>query len=227
MSIFRTVDLACPACDSPVSFDLVYSVSADRRPDLRAAILDGSFQRESCPACAKPFRVDPEFSYMDIARGQYIGVWPVSSRSEWRACAGKTQEVYEQTLGARATPEAQELGRRLEPRVVFGWPALVEKILAKQAGIDDRTLEVAKVAVMRSSEEVPLPGAEEFRLVGEKDGDFVLAWVSQGGDQQTGTVKVPRKLIADIEAAPDTWKALRDAIAEGLVVDFQRELLAA
>lgn len=36
------------------------------------------------------------------------------------------------------------------------------KILGKQAGIDDRTLEVTKVAVMRSNEEVPLPGARSF-----------------------------------------------------------------
>ena len=77
MSIFRTYELNCPACNTPVRFDLVMSVSADRRPDLREAILDGSFQRKVCPACATAFRPEPEFTYIDFARGQYIFVYPV------------------------------------------------------------------------------------------------------------------------------------------------------
>jgi hypothetical protein len=226
MSIFRSVELPCPACETPVEFELVYSVSADRRPDLRAAILDGSFQRQSCPACGTTFRVDPEFTYMDIGRGQYIGVWPVSKRGEWRACAEKTREVFEQTLGAGATAEAQSLGRKLTPRVVFGWPALGEKILARQAGIDDRTLEVAKVAVLRTRDDVPLPGEQEFRLVGELDGDPVLAWVRAGSEQRSEALRMPRTLIGEIEAEREKWKRAFDDVAEGLVVDFQREMLA-
>ena len=64
------------------------------------------------------------------------------------------------------------LGKKVDPRVVFGWPALIEKILAKQAGIDDRTLEVAKILVMQNSEESPVPGQMELRLVGDEDGDL-------------------------------------------------------
>lgn len=43
--------------------------------------------------------------------------------------------------------------------------------LARQLDIDDRTLETGKLAVMRSEEEVPIPGKQELRLVGEQDGD--------------------------------------------------------
>lgn len=46
--------------------------------------------------------------------------------------------------------------------------SLVEKLLARQAGIDDRALEPAKVAVMRSGDAAPVPGRQELRLVGEK-----------------------------------------------------------
>jgi hypothetical protein len=227
MSIFRSVELTCPACETPIEFELVYSVSADRRPELRTAILDGTFQRQACPACATTFRVDPEFIYMDIKRGQYIGVWPVSKRGQWQACAEKTREVFDGTLGAGATQEAQALGRKLTPRVVFGWPALNEKLLAGEAGIDDRTLEVAKIAVLRTREDVPLPGAQEFRLVGDLDGDPVLAWVHAGSEQRSDAVRVPRALIGDIESDRDKWRAAYDGVTEGLVVDFQRELLAA
>ena len=46
MSIFESTELACPACGAINAFEAVNSVNADRRADLRRAILDGSFQRQ-------------------------------------------------------------------------------------------------------------------------------------------------------------------------------------
>jgi hypothetical protein len=227
VSIFRYLDAQCPACATPVTFELVYSVNADRRPDLRESILDGSFQRMACPSCGTSFRADPEFSYMDMAHGQYIGVWPASKREQWHDFAQRTQEVFDQMLGSGATPEAQEIGKRLEPRAVFGWAALVEKILTKQAGIDDRTLEIAKAAVLRMQDTMPLPGVQEFRLLRMEGEDPVFGWVRTADGTASGAVKVPRKLIADIDGAPDTWRELRESVGDGLVVDFQREMLTA
>ena len=228
MSIFRKQELTCKACGSKMSFDLVHSVSADRRPDLRDAILDGSFQRETCPTCGTELRVEPEFVYMDIGRGQYIAVWPASKRGDWKACAEKSRADFENTLGKDATPEAKRIGDKLEVRAVFGWPALVEKVLARQLEIDDRTLETGKLAVMRSEEEVPLPGVQELRLVGAQDNDPLLAWVGAPlGEDTPPVLRVPRQLFADIEAEPETWAKVRAQVAEGDVVDFQRELLTA
>lgn len=228
MSIFRTVEAHCPACNTPVDFALVYSVAADRRPELREAIVDGSFQRQPCPACDTMFRAEPEFSYMDLALGLYIGVWPIDKRSDWRACAEETQRVYEDTLGVRASHEAQEIGRKLQPRAVFGWAALVEKIVARRAGIDDALLEIVKAVVMRTLDAMPIPGAQEFRLLRINEHDEpVLGWVRSADGTASGAVKVPRKLFAEIEAEPAKWQALRERVADGLVVDVQREMLAA
>lgn len=224
MSIFTTHTIQCPACATPIDFELVMSVNADRRPDFRDAILDGSFQRQPCPGCATPFRVEPEFT--DMKRGQYIGVWPTARRADWQACGEKTRAVFDDALGRNAPPEARRIGEDLDVRVVFGWPALVEKILARGAGIDDRTLEVAKLAVMRSSEETPLPGHRALRLVQVDDASMLFAWVGAGGEPPPSW-RVARQLIADIEAKPEAWKATRDTVASGDVIDFQRELLAA
>jgi hypothetical protein len=227
MSIFKTVNADCPGCNTPVSFELVFSVAADRRPDLRAAILDGSFQRQTCPSCSTAFRAEPEFVYMDIKRSQYIGVWPASKRAQWRECAQRTREVFDSTLGAGATREAREIGVGLQARVVFGWPALVEKLLCQQAGIDDRTLEVAKALVMRNADTIRLPGAQEFRLVRFEGDDPVLAWVRGANGSVSDASRVPRKLFSEIESTPAQWQAMGDEVADGLVVDLQREMLAA
>ncbi|MBX3604795.1 MAG: CpXC domain-containing protein [Piscinibacter sp.] len=226
MSVFRSETVACPLCGSEIDVDLVVSVNADRRPDLRAAILDNSFQRQACPSCGANFRIDPEFTYMDMGRGQYIGVWPLAERARWRACAEQTQQAFDAALGAEASPEARRLGERMQPRVVFGWPALIEKILARGAGIDDATLEVAKIAAMSSGGESPLPGERELRLVGVDDQTLTLGWVSSAEGRLGEALAVPRQLITDIEAEPAAWQELRADVAEGLMVDFQREMLA-
>ena len=227
MSIFRKMRLECPVCATPIDFDVVLSVSADRRPDLREAILDGSFQRLPCPGCGTDARADPEFTYMDIGRGQYIGVWPVEKRADWKTWAEKTRAVFDDALGKNAPSEARGIGAKVDVRVVFGWAALVEKILARGAGIDDRTLELVKLAVMRTRAETPLPGVQELRLVAVEGGVIKLAWV--GGDPEDfgPVMSVQRQLIKDIEAVPDAWQAVRASVAEGDVVDFQRELLLA
>jgi hypothetical protein len=69
MSIFTDHSLPCPGCDTPVAYEIVQSVNVDRRPELRTAILDGSFQLKTCPSCGTSFRVEPEFIYMDKKRG--------------------------------------------------------------------------------------------------------------------------------------------------------------
>ena len=227
MSVFRTETVNCPSCATPVDFELVLSVNADRRPDLRDEIVAGTFQRRPCPSCGTEFRIDPEFTYMDLGHGQYIGVWPVAKRGQWQACAQKTAQTFDEALGKGASPEAKKLGARLEPRAVFGWPALTEKIIAREVGIDDRTLELAKVMVLRNGGETPVPGRRELRLVEARAEDFVLAWVRPADGAVETALRIPRTLIAEIDAEPEPWKAMRDNVGEGLVVDFQREMLAA
>jgi len=229
MSIFLTHSLPCPGCGTAVTYELVQSINVDRRPELRDAILDGGFQLMECPSCATRFRVEPEFVYMDMGRSQYIGVWPASRRREWQECAAKTRAVFDDALGKNAPGAARKIGAKLEVRAVFGWPALVEKLLARQAGIDDRTLEAAKLAVMRTQEETPVPGRLELRMIAENDGDPVLAWLGSHDDSDDApppVMRVPRQLITDIDAEPAKWQALRERVGEGDVVDFQRGMLA-
>ena len=173
------------------AFELVASVSADRRPDLRDAILDGSFQREACPSCGSTFRVDPEFTYLDIARGQYIAVWPVAKRDQCHACVERSQASFDNAFGKGATRAAAQIGKKVDPRVVFGWPALLEKLLAQQAGIDDRTLEIARWRCSQRDRPA-LPAARARRWARARRP--MLAGANRGAEQR-GTARA-----ADVSA---------------------------
>ena len=43
MSLFKETVIDCPSCARELSFETVHSLNADRRPDLRAEILNGSW----------------------------------------------------------------------------------------------------------------------------------------------------------------------------------------
>ena len=228
MSIFRTADIPCPCCNATVPFSLVHSVNADRRPDLRDVILDRSFQREPCPGCGFEFRVEPEFSYMDMGRGQFIAAWPSEGVGDFEAFEERSRNRYEQAYGSKAPPEAKEIGRSLTPRIVFGWISLNEKLIAQAGGVNDITLELAKLALIRSDTEGPEFGDDtELRLIGVEDKKLVLGWFSRGSEELTDVVAVSKDLLTEIESDAEKWQALRDELAEAYFVDYRRFFIAA
>ena len=76
MSLFQSVNLTCPSCDSLITMDSVGSVNADRRPDLRDDIIHNRFQDVTCENCGNSFRLQPNFNYLDAGRGQWIAGMP-------------------------------------------------------------------------------------------------------------------------------------------------------
>lgn len=225
MSLFVTQDLPCPSCGKPVEFAVNFSVNADRRPDFRAAIIDGSFQSEECSHCGKEFRLEPEMTYLDIGRGQWILVRPASKRQEWPELEADAQATFDLAYGDAAPAPARAIGASLAPRVTFGWAALREKLLCRQEGLDDATLEMLKLLLMRTMPETPLTAETELRFGGMRDGALNFAWIRFDDESVVETLSVPRGLYEDIAAAPQDWAALREQLTAGTYVDVTRLLV--
>ena len=226
MSLFKTTQVACPSCGASLSFQTVHSVNADRRPDLRRAILDGTFQRMDCPSCAARFRLDPDFNLLDVGRGQWIVAAPVEGLLEWQAREAAARALFVRAYGADAPEPAQALGARLRTRITFGWPALREKLLAAEHGLDDVALECCKAAVMRGVKGLPVSPEADLRLA-DVDGDkLVMAWLRSFDGAEGDAVLVPRSLhdavVADADGA---WAGLRREFDGALFVDLNRKLV--
>jgi hypothetical protein len=222
MSVFDTAQLACPACGTAVTFDLVHSVNAVRRPDLRAAILDRSFQRQPCPTCATTFRVAPEFTYLDIQRKQFFAVWPPSGLARWQEHEARSQAAYDKAFGPGSDGAA--LAGGMLARCVFGWLGLNEKLIAQEHGIDDVELEMAKPAILRQLGDVKLGADRELRLVGATDDELIVGWLRTSSEEIDDEYSVPRQLLQDIEAEPEQWAGLRADVSGGMFVDYRRPL---
>ena len=224
--MFNRAKVPCPVCGTPREFDLVASVNADRRPDLRAAIMDGSFQREKCDSCGSTFRTPPLMTYLDMGRHQWILAQPGTDLQQWKALQEKARSIFAVAYGPDAPVEAQEMGRDMKARVVFGWDALSEKLLCSEHGLDDVNLELLKMAVLRDVPNPPLNDTNELRLIRVEAAELVLAWIDAQTEQIANTLRVPRELYDEIAADHDVWRPLREELSTDPFVDFNRLILA-
>lgn len=224
MSVFRTASIDCPACGGAVEFDLVHSVNADRRPDLRGQILDASFQRRACTGCGHESRVQPELNYLDIGRRQWIAAWPQDALATWQEHTARAQSAFDEAFGAAAPAGAREIGKALRCRVTFGWAALREKALLAGTRLDDVAVELAKLALIRSSRMPPL-GTAELRLVALQGEELLFAWLDRRSGEPLELLRVPLTLLDEIAAEPE-WAPLREQLSASPFVDAQRLYVA-
>lgn len=222
MSTIQTIDTPCAVCGASLSVPLATNVNAQRRPDHRAAILDGSLQALSCPACGAANRVEPELSYLDQPRGQWILVEPYGRRGEWAALEEAAVAIFSRHFGPSAPPAAAAIGAELEPRVVFGWSALREKLWCRAADVDEASLELLKLVTLRARGG-PLSDDLELRLVLADAEGLELAWIEEPGELEQERLRLPRALLAELEG-PD-WDELRDTLNAGLYLDLHRLVL--
>lgn len=225
MSLFVSQNLPCPSCGKSIEFAVNFSVNADRRPDFRAAIIDGSFQSEECGNCGTPFRLEPEMTYLDIGRGQWILVRPASKRQEWPMLEADARDAFDLAFGDAAPAPARAIGAGLTARVTFGWAALREKLLCREAGIDDATLEMLKLLLMRTMPETPLTADNELRFGGVQGDELHLAWIRFDDESVVETMVVPRGLYDDIDKSGEDWRGLREQLTAGTYVDVTRLLV--
>jgi hypothetical protein len=227
MSVFKKVTIPCPSCSADVEFNAVLSVNADRRPDLRDAIMEGSFQRQACPKCSTEFRLDPEFTYVDVGRGQWIAAFPASKLDQWKELEVRARATFDKSYGAKASAAAREIGADLKPRLTFGWAGIGEKLVAVENGFDDVIVELAKTAMVRGLDKPPVGPGTELRLTGVSGDKLVIAWLDLGDETAKEILQVPRSLYDDIAADLSGWEGLEAELSSGPFVDMNRLLVAA
>lgn len=225
MSIFRTLRSACPACGAAVPTAVVLSVNADRRPDLREAILDNSFQLLSCPGCSTEWRLEPQFHYLDQKRHTWVAAWPRGRLADWEAAVEESRQAFDEAFGSASPAGAQAIGRELGWCVTFGWPALREKVLLAGSGVDPVLVEMVKLALIRAGGPTPLMSAE-LRLLALDDVELVFAWQDNDTQDVVGWRRAPRDLLGEIDGDPD-WAEMRQRIARSPFVDATRLFMLA
>jgi len=224
MSVFHAAAAVCGKCGTESHTELAASVNADRRADLRAAILDGSFQALKCEKCGSALRLPAHLTYLDIGRGQWFLVESAEMLPHWQETEQEAQIAYDLAFGTDAPEDAREIGAELKPRLVFGWPALREKLIAFELGVDDTTLELLKMSVIANVGEAPMADQTELRLTAGDAEKLQFAWIASDTEHVLATLDVPREEYDAIEDDADEWVVLKAELSAHMFVDIQRAL---
>lgn len=222
MSLFKTQTLTCPNCLTQNTAQVVGSINADRRPDYRDAILAGNFQDTTCENCGTSFRNEPDFTYLDMGRGQWIAALPARTMIDFLDEETRAKDTFDHSFGGRATPQAKTIGADLTARVTFGWPGLREKILINDLGLDDIALECMKTDLIRRLDSVPMAPGIELRLIGLEDSRMQLAWINALTEQGIEELALDRALYDAIAEESDGWSPVQAELTKGLFVDMTR-----
>jgi hypothetical protein len=217
--------VTCPSCGTAMSMEAVGSVNADRRPDLRDAILGSRFQDVKCASCGTSFRLPPQFTYIDIGRGQWIASLPADKIGEHAAESEKVRTSFADTFGANAGAPAQAIGAGLTVRLTFGWPALREKLLVRDVGLDDVVLELLKLDLFRRLPKAQMGPGRELRLTALAENQLAFSWIDAATEETFGDFRADRRFYDAIAGRLDAWKEVRDALADGPFVDMLKLVL--
>jgi hypothetical protein len=226
MSLFFTAKAVCPDCGAEATLEYPASINADRRPDLRAAILDHSLYTVACPECAKALVFEPHITFLDVARRQWILAEAVDEVGNWRDAEANAVGIYEMAFGSGAPEAARGIGARLVARLVFGWPALIEKLLCVELGLDDVALEALKLALLRDGPLRAISATLELRLVDRDEDGLTFAWLDPVSGEERERIGVPEEMYVHVKGGGGAWDRVTTVLSGKMFVDVNRVLRA-
>ncbi|KHA50859.1 CpXC domain-containing protein [Sulfitobacter geojensis] len=225
MSLFETTSIQCPVCDTITNFQAAGSVNADRRPDLREAILDNTFQNVTCPSCNEAMRLEPVVNYLDVELGLWLAAYPPRQIGDYLKLEDEVQALFDESYGSASSASAQDVGAGLQPRLTFGWPATREKLFLRMEGLDDVVIEMLKLDLLRRLPEAPLRPGVELRVTSVTETTLGFVWIETASEEILQAFECNKALLAEIEGNLDAWAEVRSGLTQGLFVDMQKMYL--
>lgn len=217
MSTFVPTTIVC-RCGEHYTVEVANGLHISLRPDVRRQILDGTFHRFHCPACGATTQVDVLLAFTDFPRRQWFTVAPSTGmpwRRQWLELARST---FQATMVDRAPELVQQWSRELTRRLMFGLASLREKLIASDAGLDDRVVELLKIQLIRGLGGALSPD-QYFHLVEVTASELVYERTHVDG--MIRPLPVPRGLYDDLAAQPDLESHVQRAFPDGILIDHR------
>jgi hypothetical protein len=167
MSTWFIETIVCPACGASQEARLARGVHVARAPEVREQVLDRTFHRVTCVACALRFVALRPLVYTDIDRKHWIYVALASERPRWPELEDAAAAIFDQAFNG--SPLAIELAEGFKQRVVFGMEELREKLVIWRAGYDDAVFECVKLQLLERR-----PGLAREQVVVDTIDDQVI-----------------------------------------------------
>lgn len=214
MTQIKTVSVQCPKCKQSGTFRMYGSVNVTLDPGLKERLLDGSLLSYRCETCGHVTRVRHQLLYHDMARKLMVQLYPGA-------------DPLDRLVSELGTTLAAALGEdqmgEYSLRVVRTVEALIEKARVFDDGLDDCTLEAAKLFAASAMPELRpatlhYTGREPGNRPDRPDETLLMLHVEGLG----GVAELPMSSYfcdAAAKAYPDLIEATRERRGEWLEVD--------
>ena len=222
MSTFVPSTIIC-RCGERYVVEVATGLHVSRRPDLRQQILGGTLHRFFCPSCGMTTMVDGLLAYTDVPRRQWFTVAPSTGlpwREAWLAVA---RDSFEATMVKGAPELVASWGQEMTRRLIFGLAPLREKLIASDAGLDDRVVELLKIQLVRDLRD-RFSAADYFHLVAVTPAGE-LAFERTHPDGLIRRFPIPRAMYDALAGAPELPKLVELAFPDGLLIDHRAMLV--
>ena len=125
-------EISCPKCGAEVKTQMWSGINAEVNPNLRMEVLDEVLFDWTCPECGYEAQLAYPCLYHDKSRKFMVYVVPNGNSRDLQSI--NVKEVFPQL-------------RDVRKRVVTSLAELKEKVLIFEAGLDDRAVELVKLAL--------------------------------------------------------------------------------
>jgi len=199
VAVYHPTLITCQ-CGNIFSANLARSINAGRTPAIREKIMRGDLHRIACSKCGLRKAVESPFFYTDLSRHTLYYVRPRNERYNFRRDSQRLSAAADAVPPDLASSDPKQL------RVIYGLDELREKLVAQDAGFDDRTVELLKIFVLHEHPFLLQKPRLLMHMAGVDDAsvDFV-AYYHHGTEQFK--VSVPRAASDDMLARADELRS--------------------
>jgi hypothetical protein len=148
MSISLNKVLPCRACGAAIEATTFESINPTRHAFLQDQLLARSLLLRSCASCGASHQHFDRLIWTDLPGKLCACVLQEAERPRWAELEREALGALSVPLRTEGPPAVRRWGAEVVIRLVFGLEELREKVVCRQAGLDDRVVEYLKVTLM-------------------------------------------------------------------------------
>jgi len=216
----------CPECKTAQIIDMVDSVNVAETPEAKQRVCDRTLLLHTCSVCGHKTETLYPFVYHDPGAKLMVYFVPSTEREvqeQAAAAIALMNEAIGFTAGLAAEQGLEDARASYEYRIVATYNELLEKIYARDLGLDDRVLELVKLYYLgQLGSQAPMENLAGFFLV--DDGGtptFAISFTDGQEGASAFHAQVYDKLAADFEErvtddAPTGFRVVDQSWAMGV-----------
>ena len=177
MAMRSKVNFKCPKCGKNVEAEQWSAVSGDKNPQQKMKLLDGTLFKAVCKNCGRESTVGYPLLYNDMKENYMI--WLVYYDEEIRHVTdyfkrSKSENLSDDDTVEPADPECRQ-------RIVRSPEALREKIMIFDSGLDDKIVEIMKLAYAKEAQMKLRDDSVAAALFSNRDGEKQIEMYTEKG----------------------------------------------